>query len=471
MTDRAARIAQTQILYYRGHPVEFVQQVLGFQPTFQQAEALRALVTHRHISIKSGHGTGKTALLAWVIIWAMTCFFSPKIPCTAPTAHQLEDNLWGELSKALREMKSPWRDNLKLSGDKLKNIKYPMEWFAVARTARVESPDALQGFHSRNLIFIIDEAAAIPEEVFQPVMGALTGEQNLCIMAANPTRLTGTFYDSHHKNRHLWHTLTFNAEESPLVQPEYVEQMAQTYGEKSDVYRVRVLGEFPRGAPDQLIPLDICQAAIDRETVVPGGGIIWGLDSAWYGDDATVLVKREGNIVQEITPDCVVYNYDPPQIASWAAAHYNGNWGQTKPAVIAVDTVGYGAGVYADMKQLNLPVVKVNAQGAAANPERYRNVRAETWGRMRDWLVNGFAKLPDDKFLVAELTAVKYSYVNKGAIQLEDKKLTKQFLSRSPDRADALALTFFSAASLRDRKMSPKIKKKMYNPLYGGAYA
>jgi len=464
----ASKTIKVQLLYYRGHPVEFVEQVLKARPTEQQKGALRALITDRHITIKSGHGTGKTALLGWVALWALSVFAFPKIPCTAPTGHQLEDNLWGEISKWHREMVAPWGTNIKVGAEKAWNTKYPREWFAVARTARAENPDALQGFHAKNLIFILDEASGIPEEIFEPVMGALTGPENLCIMAGNPTHNHGTFYDSHHKNRHLWKCFTFNAEDSPLVTQDQIDIMRNTYGEHSDIYRVRVLGEFAKSDPDQLIPLDVCEDAINREIVV-GGPVIWGLDPAWYGDDASVICKREGNIVLPFKGDAVVHGYDTQQVAAWAAAHYNETSPRHRPDAIPVDTVGIGAGVYDAMRAMNLPVIAVNVQGKPVNPTKYANIRAEIFCRVKDWLVDGRGGLPDDDFLLAELTAIKYKYAQKGAILLEDKKETKKVLKRSPDRADSLSVTFYGSLTPRKKNIERDARPRRvdYNPLTG----
>lgn len=144
----------------------------------------------------------------------------------------------------------------------------PSESFSVARTSRPEKPEALQGFHAENIMFLIDEASGVPDEVFQVAEGALSTEGAFVLMAANPTRMDGYFYDSHHKMRERWAALHWNGEDSPLVAKAYVDDMAFKYGSESAIYRIRVRGDFA-GNPDGVIPLDTIEAAIGRQATSP----------------------------------------------------------------------------------------------------------------------------------------------------------------------------------------------------------
>ena len=169
---------------YTDNPNLFVREMLGATPTHQQEEALKAIANGTHVSIKSGHGTGKTAFLAWVIIWWSYTRKNAKIPCTAPSSDQLKNVLWSELSMWHQEMDMFFQDKFMCTSDKFYHVDFDKTWFAVARTARSEKPEALQGFHGKNLMFLIDEASGVAEEVFTVVRGALTDANNRCIMTS-----------------------------------------------------------------------------------------------------------------------------------------------------------------------------------------------------------------------------------------------------------------------------------------------
>ncbi|KWT72244.1 MULTISPECIES: hypothetical protein [unclassified Variovorax] len=244
---------QQAVLRWReGGPALFAQEVLGADPTDQQWDASRNLVKRRRVSIRSGHGTGKSTFMAWCVLWFLACYFPAKVPATAPTAHQLEDVLWSEIAKWHRTMKEKYPalgGQFTWSAGAFRMASAPNESFSVARTSRPERPEALQGFHSENILFLIDEASGVSDNVFEVAEGALSTDGAFVVMAANPTRQSGYFFDSHHKMRGAWAALHWDGEASPMVSRAYIENMAKKYGRQSSVFKVRVKGEFV-GAPD-----------------------------------------------------------------------------------------------------------------------------------------------------------------------------------------------------------------------------
>ena len=134
------------LLALRKDPVLFVTTCLNVKPQKWQEEALHAIATKPRIAIRSSHGVGKTAFLSWVILWLLLTRVPCKVPCTANSANQLEQVLWSELQKWAKRLPTGFQKELNFASDKitLKNVK---ESFAVARTARRDSPEALQGFH------------------------------------------------------------------------------------------------------------------------------------------------------------------------------------------------------------------------------------------------------------------------------------------------------------------------------------
>jgi phage terminase large subunit len=442
---------EATILHWRAiGPAQWAQEVLGATPTEQQLDAGRKLVESRKVSIRSGHGTGKSAFMAWTILWFMCCFFPCKVPATAPTSHQLSDVLWAELAKwhrVLKERVPVLAAEFEWRSDVYELISNRRESFSVARTSRPEQPEALQGFHSDNLLFVIDEASGVPDVVFEVVEGALSTPDSWVVMAANPTRMDGYFYDSHHRMRARWAALHWNGEDSPLVSREYIDDMAQKYGVESAIYKIRVRGDFA-GNPDGVIPLDLITSAIGRD-VRQFGQMVWGLDIARFGEDRTALCKRHGNRMNE--PIKAWRGKDLMQTAGLIKIEYDE--AAIKPEVIAVDVIGMGAGVVDRCKELGLPVRGINVAESPSIQDRYNRQRDELWFRAREWFANREVAMVQDEALIAELTLPSYKVLSSGKIQVEGKDELKRRGVTSPDLADAFCLTFAPIGN--KQKMQP----------------
>lgn len=440
-------------------PAEFARETMGAKPTEQQLEAGKALVARRRVSIRSGHGTGKSTFQAWAIIWFLSCYFPAKVPSTAPTSHQLEDVLWSELAKWHRTMADrlpALAGQLEWSAGAFRMKSAPNESFAVARTSRPEKPEALQGFHSENILFVIDEASGVADNVFEVAEGALSTDGAHVLMAANPTRNSGYFYDSHHKMRASWACLHWNGEQSPMVSRDYIETMAKKYGRQSSVYKVRVVGDFV-DAPDGVISLELCELAKIRDVgKTPIGNAVWGVDVARFGDDSSALAKRHGNI--QIEPVKEWYDKDTMQTAGLIKAEWDKTPEKQRPVAINVDVIGIGAGVVDRLRELGLPVCGINVAEAEAVNDRkdrqFNRLRDELWWKSREWLEARDCKLADDDETIAELTGPTYSILSNGLIKVEGKDEMKKRGVKSPNRADAWNLTF-AEIKLAGKKMKP----------------
>lgn len=384
--------------------------------------------------------------MAWCVLWFQTCYFPCKVPCTAPTGHQLTDVLWAEIAKwhrTLKERIPELGEEFEWRSERFQLVSNPQESFAVARTSRPENPEALQGFHSDNLLFLIDEASGVAEQVFQVAEGALSTDGVFIVMAANPTREDGYFYDSHHKMRHVWACLHWDGEESPLVSPKYIEDMRAKYGVDSPIYQVRVKGNFAT-ATDGVIPLHLCEAAKTRDVRLnPNAEIRWGLDVARFGDDSTALAKRQGNY--QIEPTREWFGKDLMQTVGLLKQEYDA--ARVKPAVICVDVIGIGSGVVDRAKEIGLPVVGINVAESSSVSDKYSRLRDELWFKGREWLEAKDCKLADDDALIAELTTPKYQIMSNGKLKVESKDEMKRRGVMSPNRADAWLMTFATAGA------------------------
>jgi hypothetical protein len=417
----------------------FVIEAIRAEPTHQQEKVLKSISPGSHTSVRSGHGVGKTALLAWLVLWFMCTRYDARIPCTASTHSQLRDILWPEIAKWMGNLPWQYQDMLEWQTERFLWKDRKQTWFAVARTARKEAPEALQGFHGDDLMFIVDEASGVDQAVFEVAQGALTKENVISVMTGNPTRLSGEFYRSHHQERHLWKTFHFSSEDSPLVSSDYPARVAKKYGKDSDVYRVRVKGDFPLAESDTFIPLPLVEQA--KLIVQPEGNKrIWGVDPARFGDDESALVKRAGMKVTEVSG---IRKRDTMAVVGWIAQQAK----KEKPDQIMIDIIGIGSGVYDRLNEQGFPVISVNVAERATDSEEYARIRDELWGNTRDSLQEGLS-LPDDEELAGQLSAPKYKFDSAGRIVIESKEDMKKRGVDSPDRADALGLTFYQIGSL-----------------------
>lgn len=429
-------------------PGAFAREALGVKPEPWQAEILdRIAEGEKRIAVRSGHGVGKTALEAWLVLWFGMTREGAKIPATAPTAHQLNDLLWGEIAKwrnALAERLPPLAEKIEIKSDRVEFR--PWRSTAFARTIRREQTEALQGFHAKHLMFIADEASGIDDAVFEVAEGALSTPGALIVMAGNPTRGSGYFHRAFTRDRKRWWTRRVTCQESALVARNYIAGMKASYGADSNVYRVRVLGEFPRADDDGVVPLELVESAVLRDVEPVGTRPLWGVDVARYGDDATALAKRAGNVVPE--PVKTWRNKDTMQVVGLIKAEWDGAPADERPAEILVDAIGIGAGVADRLCELGLPARGINVAEAPAARNRYLRLRDELWFQARDWLAARDCRLAADEALAGELTGPRYTVESTGRLRVESKDEMKRRGLNSPDRADAFCLTFAGNASL-----------------------
>lgn len=422
--------------------VGFVKYVIGVTPTNQQGDALVLLDKYQNVTVKSGHGTGKSGVEAWGVLHYMSCRPFPKIPCTAPSKHQLYDVLWAELSKWHRKMNPTFRDLFEWTRERFFHKAHPGEWFAVARTASKDNPDALQGIHADYVFRVIDEASGIADEIFDVQEGAHGRIETRELMCGNPTRLEGNFYRSHTKDRALYKTLTWSCLDSPIVPEGYASRIEKKFGKDSNIYRVRVLGQFPLKDGDSYIPYDLVNDALVRDIPAQAGyKKVFGCDIARFGDDATVIAIRQGD---SFKPYHVLRNKSTMEVAGYIIRLAR----DEKPEAIFIDVIGLGAGVYDRVKEIGLSfceVIPVNvAEAPAFDSQNYRRLRDELWGNMRTWLEMRRGRLWDneDGDLLGELTSPRYRISSDGKIIIESKDDMRRRGVSSPNIADAHNMTF-----------------------------
>lgn len=463
-SSERAEFLGRKLKQYRKDPIAFFNEVTNFYPDEWQAKAAIDVANYPKVSIRSGQGVGKTCFEANVAIWFLTCFPNSRVVATAPTAQQLNDILWSEADKwisrsaLLKELLIWTKTHIYVSG-------HGKRWFAVAKTA--SKPENMQGFHEDDMLFIIDEASGVADEVIEPVYGTLTGINNKLLMCGNPTRTSGAFYDSHNRDRALFKCHKVNSLYSTRTSKENIETLIKKYGENSNVVKVRVYGDFPDQEDDVFIPLALIEKSMFTEISTEN---IWkisiGVDVARYGDDETVIVANVNGIVENPiirhgqslmnTVGDIVLTYkrlleQHPQ--------YKGT------VTVNIDDTGLGGGVTDRLEEVKteerlrrLEIVPVNFGSKAPTNDYYSDITTYMWAAIRTGMEEGTIRIPNDEELIAQLSIRKYFVTSNGKICLESKKDMKKRNIKSPDRADALALSCFQ-------------KNKIYSAFLLGAEA
>lgn len=435
-------------LRYRRDPVGFVRNVLGAEPDAWQASVLEDVFVRgeRQISIRSCHGVGKSAVEAWISVIACCVFPAAKVIQTAPSGPQLFDVLFAETSMWFRRLPAALGDLFDIQSERIEHRGARESIFVSARTSRAEKPEALQGVHAEEgiVLLMVDEASGVPEPVFEAAVGSMSGQNACTVLASNPTRTSGMFFDTQTRLRGKWKVYKISYKDSTRVSADFVREVAERYGEDSNAFRVRCLAEFPRSDDDTLIALELAEDASIREIEGdPKAQLIWGLDVSRYGDDKTALCERRGRVVGEVE---TWQKMDLMATAGRIAHKYE--QAKEKPALICVDVIGIGAGVVDRLHEMGLPVLGVNVSESSAMKDGYFNLRAQLWDAVKQWLETKAVKLPRDEELIAELTVPRYKFSSNGKLQIESKDDMKKRGIRSPNKADALCLTFAAGAGV-----------------------
>lgn len=475
---------------WRRNPALYAEERFGLMPTLQQRRMFEAITPPgAKVTVRAGHGVGKTGGTSVIIWWFLECFDYPKVPCTAPSSSQLRDVLWAELAKLARKADEQarkrglpeafWLSNLfEINQDRIADKGAPKEWYAVARTSRKENPDALQGFHASDvtvaadgkslvetdeveqgsILFVVEEAPGVDDKIFEVAEGALSSHGARLLMVGNPTKNTGYFARSHKQDKASYTTLHFRCADSPLVDPQYRARLVKKFGEDSNVVRVRADGEFPKQDDDVLISVDLAEAPLTRPKEVLEPGVHrrrLGVDVARFGDDRTVFTFRHGPNVSFAKVEA---KQDTMATANQAAALAK----KLKAQDICVDVIGIGAGVVDRLREmkrngdLDCEIIEVNVAESA--PERRRGddedmqgrrLRDHLWIKTRQWLIEAEPNFDgmDPEIaadLAGELSTPKYR-VTGNAIEVESKVEMKKRGIRSTDLADSLALTLIDA--------------------------
>jgi hypothetical protein len=472
------RAASTDYSRYALDPLGFVRDCFRWQgsdgPAPYQAEILTALVEHRRACVRSPHGAGKTCLAAWLVLWfALTRDGNDwKVVTTASAWRQLTHYLWPEIRKWARALnwsaigRAPFtRDELLMMNLKLSTG----EAFAVAS----DNADLVEGAHASHILYVFDEAKAIPAPMWDAAEGALSSGDAYALAISTPAEPAGRFYDIQARKAGYtdwWtkHVTLEDAVKAGRISMDWAEQRARQWGAQSAVYLNRVKGEFASGEADGIMPLAWIDAANARWLAWDDAGRSGqvktiGVDVARSGEDKTCIAILKGNAVDELR----YYSHDDTMVT---AGRVEALCRTAQRANVVVDVIGVGAGVVDKLRSDGIAALAFNASERtdmldSSGELGFVNCRAASWWMMREVLdpvncVN--VALPPDDVLTGDLCAPRYKVVAGGKIQVESKDDIKKRIGRSTDAADAVIMALVGDVLITSGQVTRQV---IYNPV------
>ena len=447
-----------ELALYAGDPLKFVlemfdwncEELRGKHPEPWQREVLEAirdglpLGKAVRLAVASGHGVGKTALVSWILLWAISTREDTRGILTASNEAQLATRNRAELRKWF----DLWRGRhfFELTATALLHVDHECQqsWRIDLLPWNEHRPEAFAGLHNqgKRIVVIMDEASVIPQIIYstlEPIMTDVGTEIIWCCFG-NPLHSTGPFREIFGKFSHRWKRWHIDARDVGLSDKVQIAEWAQDHAEDSYFFMTRVRGQFPTAGAEQFISTDLVEAAMVREVQPrPNDPLVLGVDVARYGDDASVIYPRRGMDARSIAP-IVVRKTGTDQledmILQFCTTH--------QVDVIFIDGSGVGGAVVDHLaNRHNLPVEDIQFGSKALNATsqvRYAQRRSEMWGLMRDAL--SYLAIPNNSELRDQLVSPQYDYNLRGELQLEKKADMKTRGLASPDIADALALSF-----------------------------
>lgn len=391
-------------------------------------------------AIASGHGIGKSAITAWLVNWIMSTRPYAKGTVTATTAPQLESKTWAEIAKWTKKcITSHWFEVTKGRGAmRMTHKDYPEAWYCTAQTCREENSEAFAGQHAADStsFYLFDEASGVPDAIWEVAEGGLTDGEPMFFAFGNPTQNTGEFYNCFNGKRHRWNTQQIDSRTVQITNKRTIDEWIADYGIDSDFVKVRVRGMFPAMSAKQFISVEDVDAALGRHLRPEQyrfAAKVLTCDPAWEGDDELVIALRQGLRFDVLR--VLQKNDNDTEIANLLARLEDDH--QADGVII---DIGYGTGIYSAGKTMGRDWMLANFGSASPDPGCL-NLRAYMWNEVKKWLKAGGA-IPDDKVLYSDLIGPQTVPRADGVIQLEAKKDMKRRMLPSPNRADALALSF-----------------------------
>ena len=443
-----------KITAWRKDPVLFVRECLQAQPDPWQIAVLNDYRDHQRVAMCASKGVGKSTVLAWIIWHFMSVHLDPLVACTSISSDNLRDGLWSELARWQRV--SPFlsqafsfsAQRIEAIGQTDDGLKVGDTWYCSARhwsksADRLQQSNTLAGLHALNLMFVIDEAGAIPDAVVAAAEAGLAtiGGTKRMVIAGNPTNLEGPLYRACVRDASSWHVTRITSDpddpmRSTRVSLQWALDQIRIYGRTNPWVLVNVFGQFPPSSMNSLVGPAEVEASFARQFALNSQdhcAKVIGVDVARYGDDRSCIVRRQGQAMMGAPVE--MRGAETIAVASMVAKIYN-EW--AADCVFVDASGGHGVGVIDVLRQSGVRVIEVHFSGSP-NEATFFNKRSEIWWQACNWVKS--ASLPNVPDIVREFSEPKY-YLQGGLMRLEEKEQVKARLGYSPDMVDALACTF-----------------------------
>ena len=452
---------------WHDYPVEFVREAFGAEPDPWQLEALEAVAREPRVAMKACKGPGKSCVLAWTIWWFLSTRIDAQILVLSITKDNLKDNLWKELAYWYHKSEFLQR-SFTLSAERIKSREHPETWWVSARAFsqsadKEQQANTLAGMHAEHVMIVLDEVGDYPMGVVAAAEGIFANPVEAKLVAAgNPTNVNGPLFFIVTRDASRWYCITITGDpddpnRSPRISLEWALEQIAKYGRDNPWVMVNVLGLFPPVGANQLIgpnDVDLAQRRDANPMHFRSDAVVWGIDPAHLGDDCSVLVRRQG--IVSFRPH-VWRGLDGPKLADQIAIKLRRvEGGPDYPDAVFIDRGGVGASCYDQLMRLGYGhvVMGIDFGWAADDPSRFADKRSEMWWQMADWTKKQPSCLPTDPELAAEMTAPTFEIDVRNrqtVFILESKKKMRARGIGSPDRADALALTFAGPVAPRSK--------------------
>lgn len=437
----------------------FAREGLGLEPTWQQDQLFDLvqleswLPSHKRlkqIAVASGQGPGKTTASVVVALWRCLRYEDALCIVTSPSMRQCKQwvdecrRIMRRAHPMLRRFVTVFNTRVEINGNPIWGIK----------TATATRPENLQGIHEKRLTFIADEASGVPRPIIETIKGTLSNPDALFLMIGNPNTTDCDFYNCFTTQRQHWHTLAWNAEETArdypqIVSPDRNARLEREYGRDSNVYRVRVLGQFPSQDPNSVMALsdlEICTrtsllGCASITNILPAAKS-FGIDYSRHGGDESVIGRRHGLALVELQ---TYVKKEPVEVTDAAfLMQHDAGW-RDRDCWYCFDAGGMGQGVAASYSETGKQAFEFHTQGVAYDSAMYADVMTEAWFCLRNLVKQHVVHLPDDPRLLQQLSTRQYYFKRDGRLIVESKDEWRERLEtdESPDRADAVVMAFY----------------------------
>ena len=449
---------------YRHNWRAFAVEACGELPTWQQDNVLSEVQAEgSRVSVASGHGTGKSALSAIMILSFMICYPRARVILTANKVQQVKIGVFKYLKHYWPriEKRYPWLSKyFVLTMEQFYSVGFQGQWEVVIKGYRMGNEEALAGEHALHLLYIVDEASGLSDKAFSVIEGALTQEDNRLLLLSQPTRSVGTFYDSHHERKRAapgergFASIMLNSEESPLVTTDYIEDwLKKSGGRDSPEYCIRVRGIFTDHAEGFLIGRVMTEngfkAKFEHEE---GYGYVALCDVAGgEGRDSSVInICRVSGLGDNRKVESLLVKEMPLGVnGSDFAKHIKAMVNGYQNITVAIDSDGYGLITAQEAERMGLNVVRIRwgfPPHSKDHKIRFSKKKDYACVMVHDALRDGRLKLYSDSHVhgktVKQFTKIPYTFDEKGRWLMDSKQKLAAAGIKSPDIFDTYAFAW-----------------------------